>query len=819
MAAAALALSLLVSTPIADSTAAPRDTTPSPRVVRRFDEIVVQAPFHDLRSSETVHLVGRSARALPVDRLRDLIALKAGVVARGENLHVRGGRAGELSVLLEGIELNEPLRHRPMEIPLVAVRSADLLTGGFDAEYGGALAGVLEVHTVDPGERFEGEAFYRIDPDRAGGRFDHTGVRLGGPLGVAGLGAVAAVEVTLDDDHLPSLRSRTESGLLGSGYGWRDDNHLRGYLKIAPARSGAPASLQVLASRRVYRPYDPMWSFDGYVGFCPDGDCSRLEYQTDPAPGFVAYRAADHKTMTDERRLAAVLALETRRPEWRVRTSLGWTGSRSITSVGGNDDFAYVNDASKPIFGDANNGTLDPFYVHWGDEPYFRKSTSGVVSARADVERITPRGNGVQLGVGVDYQEVSFWELDDPIKFAEPPYDASSGLDTLRAYRAFAPGGYGYVQGRWEFQGLTLNTGLRAQYFTAGPQAEKQVEGSAEDNSVDFFGGARGIWTFSPRAGLSYPISTRDAFSASYVRVDQPPGRDFLYENRRLPFNRHPLGDPTLEPSTVISYQMAIKHLFEAGWSLQIGYFYRDLFGQIGAIDAPREQALFRLRYDNADEGHAEGIEATAARTWGERGRLEVHYTWLHAWGTQSLEEGQYYGRLPLEDRRPGNERPFAIGEHPLDWDRRHTVSLAAQWRPRRWISLAWTTVAGSGLPWTPSERRELLDDLSSVNRNRFSWTESTSLIARWVPLSARAIAIGLEVRNVFDERGDDRSTLEGYPHPFINTLYDDYGAYRTETGRDGGAYWDQALGWVSIGDQRLAMAPRSARLSVEVGW
>src|SRR5262245_3614870 len=67
---------------------APADTVPSHRVVRRLEEVVVRAsPLHDMLSSQSVQIVTREdLRALPVDHVTDAIALKAGVVAQGEEL-------------------------------------------------------------------------------------------------------------------------------------------------------------------------------------------------------------------------------------------------------------------------------------------------------------------------------------------------------------------------------------------------------------------------------------------------------------------------------------------------------------------------------------------------------------------------------------------------------------------------------------------------------------------------------------------------------------------------------------------------------------
>jgi FtsP/CotA-like multicopper oxidase with cupredoxin domain len=66
--------------------------------------------------------------------------------------------------------------------------------------------------------------------------------------------------------------------------------------------------------------------------------------------------------------------------------------------------------------------------------------------------------------------------------------------------------------------------------------------------------------------------------------------------------------------------------------------------------------------------------------------------------------------------------------------------------------------------------------------------------------------------------------TLDGYPNPLINTVYDDYSAYRTETGQGGGAYWvEPASGapgyWVPVNDPRLFNPPRAIRASVGRRW
>jgi hypothetical protein len=130
-----------------------------------------------------------------------------------------------------------------------------------------------------------------------------------------------------------------------------------------------------------------------------------------------------------------------------------------------------------------------------------------------------------------------------------------------------------------------------------------------------------------------------------------------------------------------------------------------------------------------------------------------------------------------------------------------------------------WVTRLGSGLPWTPRARREVDPDHERLNSRRFNWEETTDLSIRaTLPRRLRRVEVGFEARNLFDARAERAATVDGYPQPVINTLYDDYGAFRTETGLPGGAWWDEGDSrWVRVHDPRLFEAPRTLRVVVAV--
>ena len=77
------------------------------KVTKQMDEIVVTAEkLIDTKTSTTKQRVsGETLSELPVENLSEAVALKAGVVASGGELHFRGGRGGEVKFQVDGVEI------------------------------------------------------------------------------------------------------------------------------------------------------------------------------------------------------------------------------------------------------------------------------------------------------------------------------------------------------------------------------------------------------------------------------------------------------------------------------------------------------------------------------------------------------------------------------------------------------------------------------------------------------------------------------------------------------------------------------------------
>jgi TonB-dependent Receptor Plug Domain len=755
----------------------------SHRVVVTLPATEVTAQLPDLNSSQTVHAIQRAAmRTLPVDGFADIVALQPGVVVQGDELHVRGGRAGDTNTMLDGFGVNEALRHHAMELPLLGLRSAELVSGAPEAQYTSGLAGVIDVRSVDPGTK--PSLSWRWQTALEDRWYDRWSGLVATPLGIAGLGVAAAVDATFDDTWMPDLRTEEHTHVLGVPFLWRADNHANGWVKLAPVAHPQAYSAQFLVNRRLLRPYDPAWST--VIVQDPVGTPGQPGY----SPGGVSYNAADHLVITDERQTAVILTASSTSPTRRLSAVAGWLRTRTITSLDGGTDNSYI--FNSPSY------APDSFYVVGGNDPIFRQSGSDVLSGRADVEHTTPHGNTIRAGAGASYEDATLREID--LQFPGLPMDA------VRAYHAYAPGGFAYTQGRWISGGLVLNGGLRADYWTPGPQAANQT--LAWDG--------HGTLSVSPRLGIAYPISDRDAFSGAYVRMSQAPDRDFLYDNRQAITNRQPMGNPNLTPSEMISYEAVVKHAFDAEWALQCAVYYRDIYGQVGVRNFSHPGLPDQVEYASEDDGHAGGFEITFSHVSGPRRRLEIQYTYLQAWGRESRPEGDPYVPVLQPVLVP-------LSPTPLSWDRNHSLAFSFATPLSDHLFVSWSTIVGSALPWTPRPIRQPLLDPGLINSRRFEWSEITNFNLLWTPSFTHGLTVGLEARNMFDQRGDQLAGVNGYPNPIINTVYDDYGAYRTDTGQGGGAFWRSGTSgtgyWTPVHDPRLETPPRTLRVSVGADW
>ncbi len=150
----------------------------------------------------------------PATRLEDLMVLEAGVQIGGagskaQGLRIRGGRLGEEAMVVDGVmvrnttadpfddtwsggswwnsteEAHTGQDTNPLEFSTASVEQVDIITGGFQAEYGNAQSGIINIVTREGGPHYRGSVRFITDqqnPRTADYGYNQLSASVGGPI-------------------------------------------------------------------------------------------------------------------------------------------------------------------------------------------------------------------------------------------------------------------------------------------------------------------------------------------------------------------------------------------------------------------------------------------------------------------------------------------------------------------------------------------------------------------------------------------------------------------------------------------------------------
>ena len=124
----------------------------------------------DIKSVVTqVKYSGDQLYKMPVSNFTDVIANAGGVVkteaGRSRGIHMRGGRSGEVAFYVDGILTNDPVdRSQGVQIDKESIDVLTISKGGFSAEFGEAMSGIVTVVTKSGSKQnYSGNLIFETD--------------------------------------------------------------------------------------------------------------------------------------------------------------------------------------------------------------------------------------------------------------------------------------------------------------------------------------------------------------------------------------------------------------------------------------------------------------------------------------------------------------------------------------------------------------------------------------------------------------------------------------------------------------------------------
>jgi outer membrane receptor protein involved in Fe transport len=677
--------------------------------------------------------------ALSIDKI---INATAGVVADANgDLHVRGGRDGSNSYYFDDVPVQDPFYgSMGTRISPEALEELDVVPGGFSAEYGEALSGVISAMTQEGGPEYHGKLKFGDGMTRpyevTSGEFGDFR-RIGEDLAVGNLGGPIPY---FYKDYKATFFSSSE---YRDFEGYLPHNHTNSFSQTGKLAFQPTPSMKAQAFGNFYRArrlryvhrdvndisYD--YNLDGAGIIKSESSRLGLKWTYTPRENMVFNVRLNHfETWT---KLAPQDLFDTYWNQWP-----GYSEDANGQYTG--DIHVHNYNHGDSYFG-AGFTEGDDFY------PVYSYRFSSYKSLSSDMLVQLDKHNQVKIGAEYRVHRLSW---DNKQFFNAIPYGEKY---LVRPRYASA-----YLQDKIEMRHLIVNAGLRFDYLDAAVAywdnpVTKNSQLTSEPKSK-----------VSPRLGMSHPISDHTVIHFNYGLYYQVPLYAYMYTNLDAELNSgFPLvGNPNLEPEQTIAYEVGLSHMISENAALKFVTYYRDI-SNLTSTQLVRYPGGSYVAYTNSDYGSVKGFDVifNIQKTRNLSGSL--NYGYMIARGNSSDPNEGYYDYFTQAD-----PPVYPVKEYRLSFDQRHTISLNADFRiPRDYnakvfgvsVPDAWginvLAQYGSGMPYTKTDNEG--NRIGLLNEGQMPATYTVDLKVNkdfYFSKSGKTfLSLFVEVENLFDRR------------------------------------------------------------------
>lgn len=663
----------------------------------------------DLTSS-SVTVSASDIKMMPVENINQIINLQAGVV----DGHFRGGRTGEVAYLVDGVSVTDAFNGGfGIQLENSSIREMEVISGTFNAEYGQAMSGIVNIVTQDGSSKFSINASAYM-----GNSFTtHTDV-------FRNLDKFASIKT---HDFQISLSGPAEvldnlSYFVTARY-YKDSGNLFGK-RVYLVTDDAALTMD--------NPFDVNQKIiiDSHSG---DGaDVAMNPYDKKSLNAKLTYTAKQFKFsysyFGDESNSRGYDHYWSWTPDGTMHHyGFSHMNSFSITHVPSQSTFQSLKFNSNYFNykGYLYSNPFDPRYVpvtqgepksgytfrQGGNQGgrYSRQTLTNIIqwSINSQISKEHKIGAGIEGRFHTIYNHgqdlIDFDENDSVFTPWYRNLGTQGNLDYTKYPKEFAA----YVQDKMEYDIMIINAGLRLDYFD--PQSEVPADLRNPSNNSDFPGAGQRTKTkikyqVSPRLGVSFPITDQGIIHFSYGHFFQIPSFENLFLNSDYLITQSSglsqvTGNPDLKPQKTIMYEIGLQQILFPNISLNTSIYYRDIRNLLGMEILNTYEGVRYARFVNRDYGNVRGFIVTLERRFIDYFGAKLDYTYQIAEGNAS----DPYAVFNNNQTNPPVEANKKVV--PLNWDQRSTLNLSLTvGQPGDW-SVGVIFGYGSGFPYTESER------------------------------------------------------------------------------------------------------------------
>ena len=713
--------------------------------------VIAERPLvqKDLTASQRV-TTAKEIEDMPVESFLGVLTTHAGVnQSAGGALHVRGGRSNEVGYYIDGVSVSNPFYTNSLAVSVSnkALEEMKLVSGAFNAEYGNAMSGVVNVKIKDGGKNYDGSLSYytgdysssahdifpNIDDQdfTANSTFDGF---ISGPV-LPFLGDKLTFNVSLrrseSEGYLYGIREHNPSDYAyfpPSGDWYIQITGDSSYVPMNPSQSTnglskitwrvSPTmkiSTQSILSKAQSKSYSHAYKYnpDGVgTSYSANNNHSiKINHSLSPKSFYEAnlfisdtdYKNYLYEDTTDSR---------------YVSTDYINTEPTSATFLFGGTQMGHTYRVSNSV-----GGKFD-FTIQMND----RHELKTGFSFRKDI--LEERNFSILYNY--NYRQPTVLPEN------ESPYHVYYNKEALQ-YSA-------YIQDKMEYSSMIMNLGVRYDVFVPNDSSIADlVYPAAGKNDA----GKKTM--ISPRVGVSLPITDKGIFHFSYGHFYQMPTLRNLYRESYFGAGLAPtVGYPDLKPEKTVLYEFGFQQQFGNLIGMDINLFYKDIRELLALqsirYDSPQYGPSNYAIYLNKDYGSSKGVTLSVSKRYDpvSKTRIWLDYTYQKSEGNSVKSAAFYFSTLS------GIEEEKLIV--PLSWDQSHLLNTTVIIGNPGGTTLGLIGKISTGWPYTPSI--PTANYVPEPNSGRKPIQRNMDLkIERRVSIGSRTVSLFARVYNLFDIR------------------------------------------------------------------
>ena len=759
--------------------------------------VVGEKPLFNLEETSSRRSVtAEDLRSTAVVDVKQVVAQQVGVVQTDNEIHIRGGRASENAYLLDGISIQDPLAGTGfgLQLSTEAIQEVQVITGGYNAEYGQATSGVVNVTLKDGGSNYAGSFAAKRDVGGQNTFFRSFGgesyeMTLGGPEPITtyllnGLGVGSIGKLTFftnlyagfsDGFYGHRAKQLYSSTFFGSRFAPKEENNWFWLAKL----TWKPTPLIRVT-----------YSYTHSVAINQNSQSlqTNLEYvEANPGYPYEFQNILDNaNTYTHNNQLHSLGITHTlsNTTFYELKFSRFFTSLRADANGKSYKDSTYQQPTDIVTFPvQYYNLGHDTINVIPGDGFYdlgsgFTWHDHFVIenTLKFDLTHNFSDKSKLKAGFEATFQQMQNIDIYEPwVK----PYGLNNDM-----YSVFPAFGALYAQDNITYSGMILNVGLRFDYWFPG----KLVDRAVQDLTVitipasirqDYMSSTYTLFgqhwkgRLSPRLGISHPISDNQMLFFSYGQFSKLPKPQFVYAKlsptaAQSTFQK--FGNPDLNPETTVAYELGIQNQFSNNDVLTVTLYYKDIFDYVttkqARVTTSRLSSWSFITYVNQDYARSRGIEAEYRKRVGTWFRGSASASYSTTTGKSSTPDQAVLVARGIEDA--------TIKENYVQWDRPWQLNLAATFTVPKGeapfaaavlddISLYIRAFFESGKRYTPF----IFDQISPTNGQPLYVADNSNILGEigqdwfWIDLNLEkpidlgplALTLSVQVKNLLNSK------------------------------------------------------------------